>query len=383
MPNPTLREIVETFTEEELSLTVPIEFQDVSADDYPYVNEYNRLLASAQTNADTDEGYDAFVAANEYRTVNQEHIDKYVLDAKKLNILMTLVINAYMFAKGEKSATNTSYDNSISGASSTNVQDVIDECFQSVSSGKALVASAITDKKVPTDATATFQEMYDNIMKIVLGSGNAIAENVLIGKTFTNDDGVEYTGTMPDNSNGVYSIDESGTCVIPKGYYDGTTVVTSDVIKQGIIDSLKNTNLHLTSTSSWIEIFQGLNKLFPETLNVLAYLGISSLSISGSSTSGSSHGGTWHYKSSGKFDITHFNTLTYVLSLDTSGGQANCILYYEGGTMTLTAGSKSVNVSACIGDAYFRVGQTQVWHDSGEGWSSGGAAHLTAAKLYV
>ena len=79
-------------------LTVPIEFQDVSADDYPYVNEYNRLLASAQTNADTDEGYDAFVAANEYRTANQEHIDKYVLDAKKLNILIALVINAYMFA---------------------------------------------------------------------------------------------------------------------------------------------------------------------------------------------------------------------------------------------------------------------------------------------
>ena len=127
MPNPTLREIVETFTEEELSLTVPIEFQDVSADDYPYVNEYNRLLASAQINADTDEGYDAFVAANEYRTANQEHIDKYVLDAKKLNILMTLVINAYMFAKGEKSATNTSYDNSESELESTTVQEAIDE----------------------------------------------------------------------------------------------------------------------------------------------------------------------------------------------------------------------------------------------------------------
>lgn len=126
MPNPTLREIVETFTEEELSLTVPIEFQDVSADDYPYVNEYNRLLASAQTNADTDEGYDAFVAANEYRTANQEHIDKYVFDAKKLNILMTLVINAYVFAKGEKSAINTSYDNSETGIEADNLQDAID-----------------------------------------------------------------------------------------------------------------------------------------------------------------------------------------------------------------------------------------------------------------
>lgn len=200
MPNPTLREIVETFTEEELSLTVPIEFQDVSADDYPYVNEYNRLLASAQINADTDEGYDAFVAANEYRTANQEHIDKYVLDAKKLNIIMTLVINAYMFTKGEKSATNTSYDNSMSGASSTNVQDALDECFQSVSDGKALVASAITDKRVSTDATATFAKMAENIAKIVLGSGNATAGDVLSGKTFTNNDGVEYVGSMTNNA---------------------------------------------------------------------------------------------------------------------------------------------------------------------------------------
>ena len=69
------------------------------------------------------------------------------------------------------------------------------ECFQSVSDGKALVASAITDKRVPTDAAATFAQMAENIGKIVLGSGNALPEDVKKGKTFTNDDGVEYTGT--------------------------------------------------------------------------------------------------------------------------------------------------------------------------------------------
>ena len=71
----------------------------------------------------------------------------------------------------------------------------LEECFQSVSDGKALVASAITDKKVPTDATDTFAEMEANIRKIRLGSGNATAADVKKGKTFTNDDGVEYTGT--------------------------------------------------------------------------------------------------------------------------------------------------------------------------------------------
>lgn len=74
----------------------------------------------------------------------------------------------------------------------------VNECFQSVSDGKALVASAITDKKVATDATATFSQMAENISKIVLGSGNATKTDVLSGKTFTNDDGVEYTGSMPN-----------------------------------------------------------------------------------------------------------------------------------------------------------------------------------------
>lgn len=71
----------------------------------------------------------------------------------------------------------------------------VNECFQSVSDGKALIASAITGKKVPTDATATFEEMASNISKIVLGSGNAVPADVKKGKTFTNDDGVQYTGT--------------------------------------------------------------------------------------------------------------------------------------------------------------------------------------------
>lgn len=384
MPNPTLREIVETFTEEELSLTVPIEFQDVSADDYPYVNEYNRLLASAQTNADTDEGYDAFVAANEYRTVNQEHIDKYVLDAKKLNILMTLVINAYMFAKGEKSATNTSYDNSMSGASSTNVQDVIDECFQSVSSGKALIASAITDKRVPTDATATFQEMYDNIMKIVLGSGNAITENVLIGKTFTNDDGVEYVGEMPNNSNGTYSIDMSGECILPKGYYDGTTIVTSDVLKQNLVDSLSNTNLKLSYNSSWANVFKGIASLFPESVNLLSTWGVSSIYKSGDAS-----------YTSPEFEITHFNKLTVTCGYGqtSGGGSYNCTLVTTSGTVSLL-GTKTINVSKYTGDAYITITTTKKsmsgwdpskpydeWGENNSHWTSSGYVNLT--KLIV
>lgn len=71
---------------------------------------------------------------------------------------------------------------------------------KSVSDGKGLIAAAITLKKIATAATDSFARMAENISKIVLGSGNAAKADVLAGKTFTNDDGVEYTGTMADKS---------------------------------------------------------------------------------------------------------------------------------------------------------------------------------------
>lgn len=74
----------------------------------------------------------------------------------------------------------------------------INEVKKSVSDGKALVAAAITAKRVATAATATFKEMAENIKKIVLGSGNAQPADVLAGKTATNDSGVEFMGTMPN-----------------------------------------------------------------------------------------------------------------------------------------------------------------------------------------
>lgn len=77
---------------------------------------------------------------------------------------------------------------------------------KSVSDGKALVAAAITAKRVKTAATATFKEMAANIGRIILGSGNAQPTDVRKGKTFTNNDGVEYTGTMPEYISGTKGI---------------------------------------------------------------------------------------------------------------------------------------------------------------------------------
>lgn len=45
----------------------------------------------------------------------------------------------------------------------------IEECFRSVSKGKELLATTITDKGVDTVATDTFETMADNITNIKTG----------------------------------------------------------------------------------------------------------------------------------------------------------------------------------------------------------------------
>ena len=65
-------------------------------------------------------------------------------------------------------ANDIGYNNSSTSSiiTSDNVQGAIDELFTFVSNGKALVASAITDKGVTTASDATFQEMANNVIKI-------------------------------------------------------------------------------------------------------------------------------------------------------------------------------------------------------------------------
>lgn len=54
-------------------------------------------------------------------------------------------------------------------------QDAIDELFTSVGEGKQAVASAITDKGVPTAQDATFQQMAENIGQIAAGGDTSDA----------------------------------------------------------------------------------------------------------------------------------------------------------------------------------------------------------------
>lgn len=66
----------------------------------------------------------------------------------------------------EVAAEDVSYDNTTSGMTADNVQEAIDEVFQSVSNGKELIADAITDKGVQTSASDSFSTMATNISLI-------------------------------------------------------------------------------------------------------------------------------------------------------------------------------------------------------------------------
>ena len=79
-----------------------------------------------------------------------------------------------------------------------NIVDELKECFQYVSDGKTLIASAIIDMGVQTGATDTFSKMANNIRSIKTGvaaSGTAEVSDVTSGKTFINKTGKLLTGT--------------------------------------------------------------------------------------------------------------------------------------------------------------------------------------------
>lgn len=105
------------------------------------------------------------------------------------------------------------------------------ELFQSVSNGKTLVASAITDKGITTDATATFSTMANNIQLIETGTdtsdATALSTDVLINKTFyANNE--KAIGVMVDNGAVTSSLNAGGSYTIPKGYHNGNGKVTAN-----------------------------------------------------------------------------------------------------------------------------------------------------------
>ena len=116
-----LRDIVDTFSEQDLDLIVPIDFKDADSESLPYINTYNGYLASKQ-----------YEQAYQYRLEHSDILEPLIIDAKKLNIQQAIMINTYLFAKGERSAENLLYNNTESGLTSDNLQGAVDELLAKI-----------------------------------------------------------------------------------------------------------------------------------------------------------------------------------------------------------------------------------------------------------
>lgn len=131
--------------------------------------------------------------------------------------------------EGESNASDIVYDNSESGIEAVNVQDALDELFTSVSNGKALVASAITDKGVTTYNDATFATMAENIRGI---TGGSVASPV----PFT----LALSGNGLSQGPAVFVIKGDGTQHAYTNFkisyeYEGTDTYTSQIMSNSFI----------------------------------------------------------------------------------------------------------------------------------------------------
>lgn len=124
----------------------------------------------------------------------------------------------------------------------TNIEDIntrIEEVFQSVSNGKGLIASAITDKGVETSNTATFEEMANNISLIETGVSDD-----------TPSEEPPYEWTKPDDWEDILAIAESkkdSVVLYVNGHTEMSVTVTGGSFK---VDWGDNTTSSVSNSSA-------------------------------------------------------------------------------------------------------------------------------------
>lgn len=128
-----LKELVDT-NENIGSLSFPIDFQDSSVETIEAENLYQEYLRNNQ--------YDE---AEKYRLEHPE-LESRIFDSAKANLLQTLGLTSFQYAKEERSASNLIYDNSETRINANNLQDALDYVLLNHKSYELLTESQYEDK---------------------------------------------------------------------------------------------------------------------------------------------------------------------------------------------------------------------------------------------
>ena len=129
---------------------------------------------------------------------------------------------------------------SVNKASILNNTNQIESLKQSVSNGKTLIASAITDKEVPTSNTDSFQAMANNIKNIKTGI------NVTM-------DGEPLDYDFKLKSEG-YTWFKNPLSVLPYNFYYGSAIVYNGEIHILGGDSVNGTKHYKWNGASWVSV---------------------------------------------------------------------------------------------------------------------------------
>lgn len=139
---------------------------------------------------------------SEYDAVTEKRIDTLYLVTDDDGTSDAVVTGAELEDRlAQLTAADITFDASETTMTAANVQSAITELFQNVDDGKALVASAITDKGIETSEDAAFQQLADNITKIETGTDTSdatiAAADIRSGKIGYGADG-RVVGTVAD-----------------------------------------------------------------------------------------------------------------------------------------------------------------------------------------
>lgn len=109
----------------------------------------------------------------------------------------------------------------------------MNDCFQSVSDGKTLIASAITDKGVETASDAMFAIMAENIASIQTGVDVSALSNVHSAYGSNKAFSSSYTATSPETYLAISYSGGQGTNNSTYANTSGTTIFSNTITASG------------------------------------------------------------------------------------------------------------------------------------------------------